>query len=527
MKKTGLYTILLSGMIMSLAFRVIAQQSEFTKVYYDPLGETQAYAIIKTGSNFLVAGYKDLKPSAMMLDPEGNILWANSYGSENGNIFSIAPTSDGGFILAGNMTPTGSTQDDVLLIRITSGGDTVWSKTVDLGFIDKAMFVMQTSDNGFLVTGYSRDSAAPHYKSFAMKLDAAASLSWVKTFYTGSYCNYLYAAGETQDNSFLLAGSAGNGSFFSGSALLMKLTSSGDVVWSKKSPATFPNSSSGNDLKIFPDGIIWYITDTNTQMALLKTDLSGNFLWCKSYGAQGGSSEDLPSAKLHPTPDGGFVFVNGSSGLYFPLGTILKVDSDENADWGKNLFLVSADVANADDNGYIVAGNGPLIAVGRSMTRNPQVGLIKFDSTGSTLGCADNITVSTTSFTLPISSITLTIGTAGILTAYHPQVTQLSLSADSSCVAIFGGIAEQKDASALRIIPDPSSGIFRLELVRAGNDRVSSVRMFDTLGDQVFDSDARGNPDLTFNVGFLPAGIYEIVAFAGKTSFSLKMIIVH
>jgi len=359
MKKDTLIMILLPVIMISLATRGIAQQPEFTKVYYDGAGSVQAYAIVKTSSNdLLVAGYCDNKPYAMMLDPQGNILWANSYGSDNGNIFSIAPTNDGDFILAGNMTPSGSTQDDILLIRITPGGDTVWSKTADLGFIDKAMFVMQTSDNGFLLTGYSRNSAVPHYKSFVMRLDSTVSLSWVKTFYTGSYYNYLYSAAENQDGSFLLAGSAGNGNLISGGALLMKLTSSGDVIWSKKQGVTFPNSSSGNDLKIFPDGIIWYLTDTNSQMALLKTDLSGNFLWCKSYDVTGAYSADLPSAKLHITPDGGFIFVNGSINLYYPMGTMVKVDSDGNGTWSKNIYLISADVVRSDDNGYVVAGNG-------------------------------------------------------------------------------------------------------------------------------------------------------------------------
>lgn len=108
MKKTAFILILLPVVMMSLATSVIAQQTEFTKVYYDGAGSAQAYAIVKTSSNdLLVAGYWDNKPYAMMLDPQGNILWANCYGSANGNIFSIAPTNDGDFILAGNMTPSG------------------------------------------------------------------------------------------------------------------------------------------------------------------------------------------------------------------------------------------------------------------------------------------------------------------------------------------------------------------------------------------------------------------------------------
>jgi hypothetical protein len=528
MKKDTLIMILLPVIMISLATRGIAQQPEFTKVYYDGAGSVQAYAIVKTSSNdLLVAGYCDNKPYAMMLDPQGNILWANSYGSDNGNIFSIAPTNDGDFILAGNMTPSGSTQDDILLIRITPGGDTVWSKTADLGFIDKAMFVMQTSDNGFLLTGYSRNSAVPHYKSFVMRLDSTVSLSWVKTFYTGSYYNYLYSAAENQDGSFLLAGSAGNGNLISGGALLMKLTSSGDVIWSKKQGVTFPNSSSGNDLKIFPDGIIWYLTDTNSQMALLKTDLSGNFLWCKSYDVTGAYSADLPSAKLHITPDGGFIFVNGSINLYYPMGTMVKVDSDGNGTWSKNIYLISADVVRSDDNGYVVAGNGPLMGVDMSQPQTPQVGLIKFDSAGNTLGCADNMTIYTTSQTLPLNTVSLTTGTAGVITAYHPLVTAVSLGTDSSCVAVIGVVAEQRDACPLIVIPNPSDGIFRLDLHSTENERISSIRIFNRMGSQVFESDTRENQELAFNLEFLPTGIYEILAFAGSHSYARKMMIIR
>lgn len=67
---------------------------------------------------------------------------------------SVRQTSDGGYILAGTTTSSGSGGQDILVIKTNAAGDTTWTRTFggstdnDYGFC-----VQQTTDSGYIVSG--------------------------------------------------------------------------------------------------------------------------------------------------------------------------------------------------------------------------------------------------------------------------------------------------------------------------------------------------------------------------------------
>ena len=73
-------------------------------------------------------------------------------------------------------------------------------------------FAIQTNDNGFLITGFSRSSDGDvssnqgNYDFWTLKLDALGTIIWEKSFgFSGS--DQAYVVKETTDNGFLLGGS--------------------------------------------------------------------------------------------------------------------------------------------------------------------------------------------------------------------------------------------------------------------------------------------------------------------------------
>jgi len=83
----------------------------------------------------------------------GDILWTGIYGGPDwDNIHSLSPTSDGGYILAGEKYVEATESQDIWLIRVNSNGDTLWTTTVGDNALEVAYDVKETSDNGYIVT---------------------------------------------------------------------------------------------------------------------------------------------------------------------------------------------------------------------------------------------------------------------------------------------------------------------------------------------------------------------------------------
>ena len=101
------------------------------------MGSAQAYAMTKTpDGNFMIAGEKDYEGLVIKMDPAGGIIWAKKYGNSTSESFNdIAATNDGGFVMAGKCLF--GTHLAFLIVKITAGGDTVWSKAFDPGMMQK------------------------------------------------------------------------------------------------------------------------------------------------------------------------------------------------------------------------------------------------------------------------------------------------------------------------------------------------------------------------------------------------------
>ena len=101
------------------------------------------------------------------LDSLGNIQWQNTIGGNDADyLYSIEQTIDSGYILGGvsnsgisgdksesNIGFPGST--DFWVVKISSAGIIEWENTIGGSAEDKLTFIHQTSENGFIVGGYS------------------------------------------------------------------------------------------------------------------------------------------------------------------------------------------------------------------------------------------------------------------------------------------------------------------------------------------------------------------------------------
>ncbi len=95
---------------------------------------------------------------------QGNFLWVKNYGGDGWDILkTFSVTSDGGFIVTGFSDSNISgvkTEDsrgltDYWVLKLSSIGDIEWQKTLGGEGGEEPNSIIETSDNGYLVTGFS------------------------------------------------------------------------------------------------------------------------------------------------------------------------------------------------------------------------------------------------------------------------------------------------------------------------------------------------------------------------------------
>jgi hypothetical protein len=170
---------------------------------------------------------------------------------------------------------------------------------------------------------------------------------------------------ETSTGSFLVVGYSYNMGPLNGRDLLiMKISKSGDLMWSK----TLGGNQDDYGRKIIEANNLYYVfgySDSFTQRGIfvMATDTSGNILWAKIYGSL---QERLLDAAA--TPDGGFI-VSGASLNNFGTSSdtvsfILKIDSLGNEIW-MNSYKISSTIFGIPNiysgSKLVVTGSGDIL----------------------------------------------------------------------------------------------------------------------------------------------------------------------
>lgn len=140
-------------------------------------------------------------------DSSGNIQWNKLFGGTDHEFgYSVKQTTDGGFILTGTTLSYGAGNEDAYLIKTDANGDTLWCKTYGGVLRDYCYSVSQTTDGGYILTGYSENFGAGGNDYYLIKLNGNGTLQWSKTFGANSD-ERAYDVIQTVDGGYAVAGS--------------------------------------------------------------------------------------------------------------------------------------------------------------------------------------------------------------------------------------------------------------------------------------------------------------------------------
>ena len=312
--------------------------------------------------------------------------WWKTYGGtgqDEGN--SVQQTTDGGYVIAGSSASAGAGSYDVYIVKTSASGDTVWTGTCGDTNEDGGNSVRQTSDGGYIITGYTGSFGAGGHDVYLVKTNASGDTLWTRT-YGGTGGDEGNSVQQTADGGYIIAGYTW--SFGAGSAdvYLVKTSALGDTLWTRAYGGT--KDDEGCSVRQTADGgyIIAGFTASlgagSQDVYLIKTNAQGDTVWTRTYG---GTNGDMGNS-VSQTSDGGYIITGytKSFGAGYEDVYLIKTDASGDTVWTRTYGGTNSDegssVQQTADGGYIVAGCTRSFGAG-----NYDVYLIKTNGHGDTL----------------------------------------------------------------------------------------------------------------------------------------------
>mgnify|MGYP000297037482 FL=1 len=342
----------------------------------------------------------------MKFTANNSLLWSKTFGGtedDRGN--DIIQTADGGFAIFGF---TQSSNGDVIqnngskdfwIAKLTRTGTLTWQKSFGFSGSDYGTSLIQTNDNGYLLTGVIDVTASGGEGNsrtsqrhaggdvWAVKLSAVGNFEWSK-YFGGSFTDTAFGVEKTADNGFIIVGSSDSndvdisdnkGSY---DFWVLKISSSGTLLWEKSFGGT--EIDEARAITSTTDGNFIIVGDTRSSdvnvsnnngaadLWMLKISPEGNLLWEKTIGATG---FDV-ARSVSKSQDNGFV-ISGSSrssdGGYTNQGQndawVLKTDANGNILWQKTVGGTEIDFFYD----AVELNNLEIIAVGESSSSNGDI----------------------------------------------------------------------------------------------------------------------------------------------------------
>jgi hypothetical protein len=360
---------------------------------------------LTSDGGFIIAGYTNGSGAGgqdvllIKADAAGTVQWSETVGSTGNDLaFSVALTSDGGYVVAGE-TDSFNGVGQMLLTKVGSNGAFQWAST--LGNVSDSaagQSVQQTTDGGYIVTGFPGGAIGG---LGLLKYDGTGQLQWLQRAQAVDF--YGQSVRQTSDGGYIVAGSqqVGGAQY---DLSLDKFDVSGNLQWTQIGGGA--NYETGNSVRQTADR--GYIVAGTTasfgaggqDILLLKYDSSGALQWTT---VSGGPSDDIADS-VQQTSDGGYIVAGRTAVAGVASIFLQKYDNSGTLQWTKAVGVGQfqpTSVQQAFDGGYAIAAS-----TGANGNAGVDIFIAKTDASGNLAGCGVFMNMNETVTTTPFPSAT-------------------------------------------------------------------------------------------------------------------------
>jgi hypothetical protein len=460
-------------------------------------------------------------------------IWTKTFGGEENDFGRQAiATTENGFLVAGYTRSFGSGSNDIWLILTNANGDTISTSLIG-GIGDERVYSIQkTTDEGYILSGRTDTYGNGGDDIWLIKLDQFADTVWTKT-YGGDQDEWGQCVQQTQDDGYIIAGFTN--SFGSGESdvFLVKTNSNGDTAWTKTIGwlgldwANFVSQTADEGY------IITGYTESkgagSEDLLIIKTDDNGDTVWTKTYG---GIGTDIGNC-IRITSDQDYLItgLTGSSSEYLDSDIwLIKTDSNGEISWEKRFGGSQNEegwlLHEINDNGILISGYTSSYGKG-----GRDGWLIRTDLNGDTIwtktfgGSSDEFTggvnlISDGGFIL--TGYTFSSGAGG------SDIYLIRLEAESSSSIKEKNNQTINEFHLYQNYPNPFNPSTKITYSIAKSDFIS-LKIYSTLGQEiqtlVNEFQGAGNYSVNFDAQNLSSGIYFYKLKVGSDYIQTKKMV--
>lgn len=232
--------------------------------------------VLKLNSSGILQWQKTLGGSAV------DFGWAISQTTDGGCVVTGETRSNDG-----DVTGLHGSSSDFWVVKLDSAGAMQWQKTLGGSSTDVANTIQQTNDGGYVVAGQTQSSNGDVTQNngasdfWVVKLNAMGNLSWQKNL-GGSFEEFAYSIQKTSNNGFIVAGYSvsnnGDVSGNQGGADFWVVKLSGETLATQNTPI--------NDINIYPNPVKDVVYFSEKLLKIKICDPSGKLMMTQQQAAQ-------------------------------------------------------------------------------------------------------------------------------------------------------------------------------------------------------------------------------------------------
>lgn len=344
----------------------------------------------------------------LKFDAQDQLQWQKTYGGsadERGN--SIIQTQDGGYAILGySFSDDSDVSDnaglqDFWLVKLDAIGTVSWQKSYGYQGADSGISLIQTNDQGYLVSGIldvtasggqgntSRSSSRHAGGDYwALKLNSSGDIEWSR-YFGGNFTDTPQGVIQTNDNGFIIVGSSDSDDTDISNNIgtydfwIIRISAIGELIWEK----SFGGNQIDEARAIVESGDGNFIIAGDTRSSdndvsanngaadlwLIKISPSGDLIWERTIG---GSSFDVARAMVQ-SQTGGYILSGSSRSNDFDVDEnkgqndawVLKVDDNGNLEWETTVGGSNIDFSY----GVAELNNGSIIAIGDTASNDADI----------------------------------------------------------------------------------------------------------------------------------------------------------